>query len=334
MVVKIFQNVSDSGQQQLRKDVVDILIQSGLEFVEEILNIQQLTGGTSNTIYLVNINSSVKVLFRLNGVGSENFIDRNQEIENMKLLAKYNLGAPLVAEFNNGICYHYVNGRSLSNADIFKEEIYSLVAEKLAKIHNIPMESKQNVLWSKTKNLINLISEFENNEHYGNGIFNCKNDLVKEFHFLKSLLENCDSPIVFCHLDLNLPNILYDGTEVHFIDVEYSGCSYAAFDIANHFVEFVGFEENILDYERWYPDKKFQLSWLRKYFAVFTENISEAQIESTYQLVQQFVLCSHLMWGAWSLVQSQVSKINFNFKDFAHQRFLEYARMKNIVIKT
>ena len=252
----------------------------------------------------------------------------------MKLLAKYNLGAPLVAEFNNGICYHYVNGRSLSNADIFKEEIYSLVAEKLAKIHNIPMERKQNVLWSKTKNLINLISEFENNEHYGNGIFNCKNDLVKEFHFLKSLLENCDSPIVFCHLDLNLPNILYDGTEVHFIDVEYSGCSYAAFDIANHFVEFVGFEENILDYERWYPDKKFQLSWLRKYFAVFTENISEAQIESTYQLVQQFVLCSHLMWGAWSLVQSQVSKINFNFKDFAHQRFLEYARMKNIVIKT
>ena len=204
------------------------MTQSGLEFVEEILNIQQLTGGTSNTIYLVNINSSVKVLFRLYGVGSENFIDRNQEIENMKLLAKYNLGAPLVAEFNNGICYHYVNGRSLSNADIFKEEIYSLVAEKLAKIHNIPMERKQNVLWSKTKNLINLISEFENNEHYGNGIFNCKNDLVKEFHFLKSLLENCDSPIVFCHLDLNLPNILYDGTEVHFIDFEYSGCSYAA----------------------------------------------------------------------------------------------------------
>ena len=53
----------------------------------------------------------------------------------MKILAKHGLGAPLVAEFNNGICYHYVEGSPISIQDIQLENIYSLVAKKLAKIH-------------------------------------------------------------------------------------------------------------------------------------------------------------------------------------------------------
>lgn len=55
-------------------------------------------------------------------------------------------------------------------------------------------------------------------------------------------LTQLDSPIVFCHNDLLLGNILYDRSKktVNFIDFEYAGPNYQAYDIANHFCEFAG----------------------------------------------------------------------------------------------
>lgn len=51
-----------------------------------------------------------------------------------------------------------------------------------------------------------------------------------------------DSPIVFCHNDLLLANIIYNAEKntVTFIDYEYSNYNYQAFDIGNHFAEFAG----------------------------------------------------------------------------------------------
>ena len=115
--------------------------------------------------------------------------------------------------------------------------------------------------------------------------------------------------------------------------MEYAGPTYAAFDIANHFVQFVGIEEDPLDWERWYPDKDYQLNWIRVYLEARSFPFSEAEVEAEYQLVQRFVLCSHLQWGAWNLMQANVSALEFDFGDWASQCFREYARMKAIVLK-
>ena len=332
MVVKVKKELFGHSE-NLEQDILDILDAAKVEYDRGTLKIDKLTGGTSNEIFRVETFTNVKILFRIYGTGSEQFIDRKQELENMKLLSEFGLGATVVTEFENGIAYHYINGRSINNSDATSGDIYPLIAGKLAKFHQIPVQNKQNVLWSRMENFIGLVPEF-NEDIVGNGMFTCKQDLVKEFTFLKTMLKHCDSPLVFCHLDLNLPNILYDGTDVHFIDVEYSGCSHPAFDIANHFVEFVGFEEKQLDYIKWFPTREFQLAWLRSYFDAKTATYTEADVEALFELVQKFVLCSHLMWGAWSLVQASVSKIDFDFKDFAQQRLCEYARMKSIVITT
>lgn len=55
-------------------------------------------------------------------------------------------------------------------------------------------------------------------------------------------LSQLDSPSVYCHNDLLLTNILYDSqrSTVTFIDFEYTGFNYQAYDIANHFAEFAG----------------------------------------------------------------------------------------------
>lgn len=63
-----------------------------------------------------------------------------------------------------------------------------------------------------------------------------------EYERLKSYLSKTNSPLVFAHNDLLLGNIIYDKDEdkIHFIDYEYASYSYQAYDIANHFNEFVG----------------------------------------------------------------------------------------------
>lgn len=67
---------------------------------------------------------------------------------------------------------------------------------------------------------------------------------VQEYQFLKEILLRSDSPVVFCHNDLLLTNILHDQekNKVTFIDFEYAGYNYQAFDIANHFAEFAGMQ--------------------------------------------------------------------------------------------
>lgn len=72
--------------------------------------------------------------------------------------------------------------------------------------------------------------------------------LRADIELLKTVLEKIGSPVVFCHNDLLLSNIILqkDTTDedrpanVAFIDYEYAMPNYQAFDIANHFIEFAG----------------------------------------------------------------------------------------------
>jgi thiamine kinase-like enzyme len=69
-----------------------------------------------------------------------------------------------------------------------------------------------------------------------------KAKLTKELEWLMAHLEKFRSPLVLCHNDLLLGNIIYDerSNVVHFIDFEYAGPNYQAYDIANLFNEFSG----------------------------------------------------------------------------------------------
>lgn len=66
--------------------------------------------------------------------------------------------------------------------------------------------------------------------------------LKQEYEALKKELINLNNEVVFAHNDLLLGNVLYNEKEmsVTFIDFEYTGYNYQAYDIANHFAEFAG----------------------------------------------------------------------------------------------
>lgn len=147
--------------------------------------------------------------------------------------------------------------------------------------------------------------------------------MIGEVNFLEDLLTTkVSSPVVFCHNDLLLKNIVYFDEPlegVAFIDFEYADYNYQAFDIANHFCEFAGvdqFDPSL------YPNKEFQRVWLRHYLRrrrqllrgdiAVSHELNEcddddveldAEVEQMYSHVRKFTLAAHLFWGIWSLIQ-------------------------------
>lgn len=181
-----------------------------------------------------------------------------------------------------------------------------------------------------------------------------KQVLISEVNFLEDLLTTkVSSPVVFCHNDLLLKNIVHFESPVEgvaFIDFEYADYNYQAFDIANHFCEFAGvdqFDPSL------YPDKEFQCTWLRHYLrrrrqllrdtnAVVSSRDAvpdadadaddaelDAEVEQMYVQVRKFTLAAHLFWGIWSLIQAEHSTINFDFLGYAVNRLNEYFARKS-----
>ncbi|XP_038071190.1 ethanolamine kinase 1-like isoform X3 [Patiria miniata] len=158
--------------------------------------------------------------------------------------------------------------------------------------------------------------------------------LRKEVGDLKSALTCLEMPIVFCHNDNLLANIIFNEQKgkISFIDYEYAAFNYQAYDIGNHFCEFAGVEE--VDYNL-YPNKEFQMKWLQEFLTAQNEansvekKVTERDVESLYVIVNKFALASHMFWGIWALVQSHHSTIDFDFLEYSKLRLDEYLRRKD-----
>ncbi len=123
--------------------------------------------------------------------------------------------------------------------------------------------------------------------------------------------------ILFYHFFLIFPGI------IKFIDFEYACANYQAFDIANHFNEWAGFEA---DYSR-YPKKDQQYQFYQTYLTEYNGGTyiidtcflttlgspSEQELHTLYVQVNKFALVSHFYWGVWALVQGAISQIDFDF---------------------
>lgn len=159
--------------------------------------------------------------------------------------------------------------------------------------------------------------------------------LKVEVNFLEMELPKIGSPIVFCHNDLLLKNIIYSKEKqaVTFIDFEYSDYNYQAFDIANHFCEFCGVDSFQPEL---YPDTAFQRDWLRNYLTEWHRlcslddfSVTDDQITKLQHAVDVFALAAHFYWAIWALVQAANSSIKFDYRGYAKQRLDEYTKRKH-----
>ena len=167
--------------------------------------------------------------------------------------------------------------------------------------------------------------------------------LQKELH--RTVAEFADLPglgkdgLVLSHCDLLSGNVVIvtspskDPTnglkteDVNFIDYEYAVPAPAAFDLANHFAEWGGFE---CDYSV-LPTRQTRRAFLSQYLASYKKTVAKsselsphADLDSLFQIVDRFRGLPGLYWGIWALIQATISQIDFDYAQYAETRLGEY----------
>ncbi|XP_034244266.1 ethanolamine kinase 1 isoform X2 [Thrips palmi] len=309
------------------------------------------TDGITNKLVHCSVPDDV-LLIRIYGHNTDLLIDRQAEVRNIKLLQRAGFAPQLYATFNNGLAYEFAPGCTLDAALVRDPVVYPLVARRVAQLHaqNVDdllqdpgQQQPRPILWDIMNKYITLLkgaftdpdkkARFEKK-------FGGVQCLQTEMEDLQQHLSNLGSPVVMCHNDLLLANVILDPSrdKVTFIDYEYAGLNYQAFDIGNHFAEFAGVAT--VDYSL-YPDKELQFKWLDIYLREFNrlkagsetpKDVLPKDVEDLYVQVNKFSLAAHLMWALWAIVQSEHSSIEFNFFEYASIRLEEYFSKKSLFL--
>ena len=144
---------------------------------------------------------------------------------------------------------------------------------------------------------------------------------------------------MFAHCDLLSGNVIVQpqpsgATEsnatpvVSFIDYEYASPSPAAFDIANHFAEWGGFD---CDHDL-LPTREQRSDFIREYIQSYFAHLNnkpdvldeESEASKLFAEVDVFRGLPGFYWGIWALIQSTISQIDFDYASYAEVRLGEY----------
>jgi len=157
----------------------------------------------------------------------------------------------------------------------------------------------------------------------------------------KSMLERCheelkscelksryNKELCFCHNDLVIANVIFNrkADSIHFIDFEYGGWNYPAWEIGNHFNEYVGLDA--LDYTNNFPSEQHRRQFLSNYLAARDRLTSGPKftaddLDDMFHDVSILALQSHLQWVIWAFLQDESSSIDFDYKEYGRLRLQE-----------
>lgn len=118
---------------------------------------------------------------------------------------------------------------------------------------------------------------------------------------------------------------------VTFIDYEYAVPSPAAFDLANHFAEWGGFDCDFSVLPTRSQRREFIAEYVRSYFSLATKSGTEgsqydeeAEIDRLAAEVDVYRGVPGFYWGIWALIQATISEIDFDYASYAEVRLGEY----------
>ncbi|CAF89876.1 unnamed protein product, partial [Tetraodon nigroviridis] len=271
------------------------------------VQLKTFTEGLTNQLigcFVGPLQDSGCVLVRIYGHMTELYVNRKQEVEMFQLLHAHGCGPQIYCTFQNGICYQFVPGTVLDEALVRQPPVYRLIAAEMGKIHCIKADSGpgEPFIWTKMSHLLSLLqkslSPAEQRRSSSWAAFPgvpSLGTLAAEAETLERRLSAVRSPVVLCHNDLLIKNIIYNQSEgtVKFIDYEYADYNHQAFDIGNHFNEFAGVED--IDYSQ-YPGAELQRDWLTAYLESYKHGsglevqVTDAEVTRLYLQVCKFSL--------------------------------------------
>ncbi|XP_058500611.1 choline kinase alpha isoform X2 [Solea solea] len=269
-----------------------------------------------------------------------------QESVMFAILAERELGPKLYGIFPQGRLEQFVPSRKLNTCELSDAVVSAEIAKKMAQFHSVRMPFNKQPKWlfdtmdRYMSQVMKLNFTRESQQCHFNHLLTY--NLKQEMDLLKSLLDSTHSPVVFCHNDCQEGNILLlkNQNKLMLIDFEYSNYNYRGFDVGNHFCEWM-YDYNCDEFPYFrvnteaFPAKTQQLHFIEHYLREFDGDFDELSEEEQTKLKQEmylevnrFSLASHFFWGLWSIVQAQLSTIQFGYLDYALARFDAYFQQK------
>ncbi|XP_047971434.1 probable choline kinase 2 isoform X1 [Salvia hispanica] len=318
----------------------------------QALQVHPLQGAMTNEVYQIKwIRSasspemppprSKKVLVRIYGQGVDVFFDRDSEIRTFEFVSKQGHGPRLLGRFANGRVEEFIHARTLSAPDLRDPEISGIIASKMKEFHGLNMPGSKNVvLWDRMRKWVKEAKRVSSPQEAKE--FRLE-DVEAEILALEKKLHT-NNGIGFCHNDLQYGNIMVDEEtkSITIIDYEYASYNPIAFDIANHFCEMAANYHtetpHVLDYSK-YPGVQERERFLHVYLATSVPELSsgkkpgDTEVKQLAQEVEKYTLASHLVWALWGLISEHVNDIDFDYVEYARQRFRAYWAKKSEVLK-
>jgi len=220
------------------------------------------------------------------------------------------------------------------------------IAHKLALFHTFhPDCSNEVTLWNQLfswydEAKINISKKMKENDNDADfkksqvllESFNVEKEIILQQKIIPKNAKSC-----LCHGDLQAFNIMVNDEikSIEFIDFDYSGINYLAFDIANHFNEYEGGNDNAMPNYKLFPTtcerKMFIKSYLDSYEEL-TGNILDDKMNVNNLLYETdaFIPVNHLYWSLWAINQALNEGCDaFNYLLYAENRLKRYKECKN-----
>jgi len=255
-----------------------------------------LSGGLTNQNFKVTTPDGVFVARVLSDGGELLGIDRDHEYRNSVIAAAAGIGAPVI-DFRPDdriLVLGYVEGRTLTNADVAEPVTLARIARACATLH-------------QAGRFAGDFDMFEVQAAYyatataaGMTIPAGYDDLMPAFQAAGRALAVRAEGTVPCNNDLLAANFIDDGERIWLIDYEYSGNNDPCFELGNIAGE-CGLDADALA-------------------ALVTAYYGRAR-RSRIARAQLFTMVSRYGWTLWGAIQHASSRLDFDFWSWAMERF-------------
>jgi len=223
-------------------------------------------------------------------------IDRDNEYFNTRAAEQAGVGAPVIDYRPDlGILVvGFLDGATLTNADMQQPGVLARVAEACRTLHSGPRFRDRFDMFERQPAYLNAVHD--------NGFRVPADYLDFDRHFadIRRVLEAGDQTTVPCNNDLLAGNFIDDGHKVWLIDYEYSGNNDPCFELGNIWGECGLSDDQLAELVTLY------------YGRPLRHKVARAHLQG---------IVGKYGWTLWGCIQNGSSALEFDFWDWAMQRF-------------
>ncbi|CAG2100653.1 unnamed protein product [Medioppia subpectinata] len=345
-------DIADRCLQLCKEYLSDVWTQQTVDTIE----VRRISGGMTNQLYYCGIKGADKVstpvprevavrlygpkYFNNDGVADERLTD----IIIGLMVSRNGLGPRVYGMFTGGQIHAYYKHRQFTKAEQSKPSLVRQVFERLARVHAMDVPTKREHWFfstadkwyrktqdnTETQSLIKELNLESLATH----------SLKAELDFLKLVVDECESPMVFCHNDFRSANIMVlEGKDcndnmdekVLFCDYEYSSYGYRGHDLSTIINEWGRSMEDFIKLHI-YPDDTTLLPLIEMYVKEsqrvlgnkFSDNLLNS-VEHILKEVKVFALVTSMFGILFCLKQNSGDKDSFEMDKKLTMQFSEAA---------